>query len=662
MSGSGSRETNEDRQKARVDAVAFQTPDGGAFFPIVGIGTSAGGLEPCKRLLAALPHDTGMAFILVQHLDPSRDSMMVDLLSGTTALAVELASEGLRVEREHLYVIPPGTYLSIVDGALRLTQPHPRGAARLPFDALLHSMARDCGPRAVCVVLSGAGADGSLGLRAVKKRGGFVIAQDPEEAGYDGMPRGAIATGCVDLVLPVAGIPRALAGYARRIALAPRESPAPTKDAPSDRLSDIIALLGAKSALDYTAYKPGTLERRVERRMAMAGMGPGEQDRYVALLREDPGELDSLAKDLLIHVTSFFRNADVFEVLSRKIVPDLVAGFSGEGPLRIWIAGCSTGEETYSIAMIVHEQIVAARRNIRLQIFASDVDDEAIATARAGFYPKQIETDVSAERLARFFAPEDDGYRVSPSLRACVVFSVQDLLADPPFSRLDMVCCRNLLIYLGPQAQKKVIALFHFALRDGGILLLGNSETVGAPDDRFHAIEQAERIYRRVGAGRSGAALMSNGAGAPSLSRAASSLAPNPKTTLAELCRRLLVEDYAPAAVLTNRNCEGLYYSGATDDYLAVPAGDAVHDLFAMARDGVRAKLRLAIQRARRENVRVVVTGGRLTRNGVSLAFSVVAPGGFQRLLASPRDGAGGRGRRGRPAACLLSRGRQAGA
>jgi two-component system CheB/CheR fusion protein len=443
-------------------------------FPVVGIGASAGGLDACRKLLDALPAGSGMAFILVQHLDPTHESMMVDLLAGHTTMTVRQATDGMLLEPEHLYVIPPGTYLYVGNGALHLSQPQARHGARLPFDFLLHSLAEECGTRAICVILSGTGADGSLGLKAVKEKCGLIIAQDPDEAGYDGMPRSAITTGAVDLVLPVAQIPAALAKYDRRMVYTRAQNGPMPHDKTQDWLAIVIDLLRTKTAHDFRLYKPGTLQRRIERRMAMAVIGTDDVEQYLEILHSDSHELGLLAKDLLINVTSFFRDPKVFEFLAEEIVPDLVGNQVPDHPLRIWIAGCSTGEETYSLAMIFREQIVAAKRDVKLQVFASDVDADAVAKAREGFYPETIAADVSSARLARFFAKEEHGYRVLPELRGAVVFAVQDVLADPPFSRLDMVSCRNLLIYLRPEAQENVLSLFHFALREGGVLVLGS--------------------------------------------------------------------------------------------------------------------------------------------------------------------------------------------
>jgi two-component system, chemotaxis family, CheB/CheR fusion protein len=575
--------------------------------------------------LGDLSAANGMAFILIQHLDPTHESMMVDLLAGHTSMTVRQAMDGMPIEREHLYVIPPGRYLSVDNGALHLSQPQVRHGARLPFDFLLHSLAEECGARAICVVLSGTGADGSLGLKAVKEKGGLVIAQDPDEAGYDGMPRSAIMTGAVDLVLPVAKISDALVKYDRRMALSRAPSGSIPRERAPDWLPAIIDLLRTKTAHDFTLYKQGTLQRRIERRVAMATIETDDVDRYLEILRSDTSELELLAKDLLINVTSFFRDPKVFDLLAEKIVPDLVRSQTPDHPLRIWIAGCSTGEETYSLAMLFREHITAAKRDIRLQVFASDVDPDAVASAREGLYPETIEANVSLARLARFFSKEDHSYRVLPELRAAVVFTVQDVLADPPFSRLDLVSCRNLLIYLRPEAQAKVVSLFHFALREGGVLLLGSSETADCVDGRFEVISKSERLYRHVARSRPGEFGFAKGAGdglrVPARQRQRQTLWR--QSGLADLCQRLVMETYAPAAVLINGKHECLYHLGPTDRYLRVPPGPPTDDLLAMAREGTRTKLRSAIQRAGQENARVVVAGGRTSHNGDALSFSI---------------------------------------
>jgi two-component system CheB/CheR fusion protein len=538
---------------------------------------------------------------------------------------------------------------------LRLSQPQARHGARLPFDFLLHSLAEECGARAICVILSGTGADGSLGLKAVKESGGLVIAQDPDEAAYDGMPRSAIMTGAVDLVLPVAMIPEALVKFGRRATPARAHNGSPSQDKARDLLPEIIDLLRTKTAHDFRLYKLGTLQRRIERRMAMASIQTDDMARYLDVLRTDTSELDLLAKDLLINVTSFFRDPKVFDFLAEKIVPDLVRSHSPEHPSRIWIAGCSTGEETYSIAMLFREEISAAKINVKLQVFASDVDPDAVAHAREGLYPETIGADVSPARLARFFTKEDQGYRVTPELRAAVIFTVQDVLADPPFSRLDLVSCRNLLIYLRPEAQARVVSLFHFALREGGVLLLGSAETVGADDGRFEVISKPQRLYRHIGRGRPGefGFLIGGGEGARGPAPSRLGHMPSRQAALAELCRRLVVETFAPAAVLVNRRYECLYTLGPTDRYLRVAPGHPTHDLLAMARQGMRTRLRSAIQRAGQENARIVVRGSQSFRDGGPASFSIavqpVLHDGEELMLICFVDDPKGEQRRDRP-------------
>ena len=596
-----------------------------AEFPVVAIGASAGGLDACRKLLDALPAVNGMAFVIVQHLDPSHDSMMVDLLAGHTSMPVLLATDGMKIERERVYVIPPGVYLSVDDkGALRISKPEARHGARLPFDFFLNSLAREYGARAICVVLSGTGADGSLGLKTVEAKGGLIIAQDMREAGYDGMPRSAIATGAVDLVARAAKIAEALVARERGHVFVPERPKSSAQKSVEDLLPDIIALLRTKTVHDFAFYKHGTLERRVERRMALAGVKTAAK--YVDLLLRDANERDQLSRDLLINVTGFFRDAAVFDFLAKSAIPDLVRDHPLDRPLRIWVAGCSSGEETYSLAMLFREQIDASKRDVKLQIFATDVDPDAVASAREGLYPDSIEADVSPERLARFFSKEDHNYRISAELRSNVVFTVHDVLADPPFARLDFVSCRNLLIYLLPEAQAKVISIIHFALREGALLLVGDAETVGVADGRFAVISKPHRIYRRVGGAKLGDLGLSSNAGDGSRQRARPSpaSAPSRQVKLAELCRQMLLESYGPAAVLINRKLECLHFQGPIDRYLRIASGRPAHELIAMAREGVRAKLRSAVQRALRENARVVMLGGRTKGGAGLLSFSIV--------------------------------------
>jgi two-component system CheB/CheR fusion protein len=560
-----------------------------------------------------------MAFILIQHLDPSHVSLMVDLLAGHTTNTVRQASDGMPLEPGNVYVIPPGAYLAIRGGTLHLSEPQERHGARLPFDFFLRSFAAESGGRALCVILSGTGSDGTLGLKAIKEKGGLVIAQSPDEATYDGMSRSAIATGLVDFVLPVAEIAAMLAKYASGV-VAPGARPgAASDDDAADWLSTVIDLLRTQTGHEFTLYKPGTLQRRIGRRVATVAVG--DRDRYLEILRQNPAELNLLANDLLINVTGFFRDPKAFEVLAERIVPDLVRRHEADHPLRIWVAGCSTGEETYSLAMLFVEEIAATKRPISLQVFASDVDGEAMAFAREGVYPTSIEADVSAARLERFFTKQDRSYRVVPELRGLVVFAAQNLLADPPFSRLDLVSCRNVLIYLRPEAQEKALLLFDFALREGGILFLGGAETTAALDHRFEPISKAHRVYRHVGPGGSTRANLPFGSGMRvALPGGRRGL---PGTSPRELTQRALLDSYAPASVLINQHGECLYYSGSTDRYLRVAAGEPSRDLLVMVRDGLRSKLRAAIARVRDDHARAIVAGAQLSHDGNTVAVTI---------------------------------------
>lgn len=593
----------------------------------VAIGASAGGLEACRKLLGALPGGHGMAFILVQHLDPTHDSMMAELLAGHTTMTVLQAAEGMTLEADHLYLIPPGQFLSAGGGTLHLSPPKARHGTRLPFDFLLRSLAQEDGRRAVCIVLSGTGADGSLGLLTIKQNAGLVIAQAPDEAGYDDMPRNAIQTGAVDLVLPVADMAAALDQYAKRLEQSPATATAPPPPVPvKDHLGEIIDLLRTRTVHDFTLYKHGTLQRRIERRMAMASIAADAMDRYIALLKSGDGdELEALAKDLLINVTSFFRDPKVFDTLAQTIVPQLVGTQAPDEALRLWCAGCSSGEEAYSLAMLFCEEIGASLRAVKLKLFASDVDADAIAIAREGLYPDSIAAEVSPQRLARFFTKDSHGYRVTPELRALVVFTVQDVLADPPFSRLDLVSCRNLLIYLRPEAQAQAISVFHFALRPGGILVLGSSEAIGNAEDRFEVISKPERIFRHVGNRRLGefGFRIGGGGGSRTPSSPGMGAMSTPQATLAELCRRMVMDSYAPAAVLINRRNECLYSLGPVDRYLRLAPGHPSHDILAMVRPGLRTKLHAAIRRVGQENTPIIAGGGRIDTGDASFGFDL---------------------------------------
>ena len=598
---------------------------GKGLFPVVGVGASAGGLDAFRKLLAALPADTGIAFVLIPHLDPTHESMMVDLLGRSTSMKVAQATDGMPLERNCVYVIPPQAYLSVRDGTLRISQSQTLHGARLPLDFFLNSLANTYRERAACVILSGTGADGSVGLKAVSEAGGLVVVQDPTEATFDGMPRSAIATGAVNLVLPVAEIPPALIHYARHPYVTARLRATPPDGVDDQLLSEIIELLRIRTAHDLRRYRRATLLRRIHRRMAAAGAQ--EIGAYLNILRQDGRELEQLAKDCLIHVTSFFRDAAAFEGLAKLIVPELVRTLADNHQIRVWVPGCSTGEEAYSLAILFFEEFAAANRAVKLRIFASDVSADAVAFGRHGVYPDSITADVSAEQLQRFFTRQDSGYQINHELREAIVFTVQDVLTDPPFSNLDVISCRNFLMYLQPDEQPKVLSAFHFALIEGGFLFLGAAEHVGRLGELFEPVPNALQIFRRVGRGWRRERVFPADIG----ERARASwqrMAGRPdqrRTSLAETAQRMLLDAYAPASVLIASSYRALYLSGATDRYFRMPAGEPSQDALAMLREGLASRFRAAVRQASREQAPATVSGAQAKRNGDEVRVSITA-------------------------------------
>ncbi len=611
------------RPSAPAERTASAAQDG---ILVAGIGASAGGLEALHKLLTVMPADTGIAFVLIQHLDPTHESLMVELLARDTAMRVKQAADGMVLERDTLYVIPPQAYLAIRGGALSLSKSATRQGARMPFDLFLTSLAAEYKARAICIILSGTGSDGSLGLKAISEQGGLVIAQEPAEAGYDGMPRNAISTGGVNLVLPAARIPLALIQYSRHAYVASDRRAVPPEGEGDEALVKILDLLRNRTAHDFVHYKKATLLRRIRRRMAAAGTRT--PDEYVEILDKDGDELELLAKDLLIHVTTFFRDPLAYEALASVVISALVSHRADDEPIRIWVPGCSTGEEAYSLAILFMEQIAAAERtNVKLQIFASDVSADAVGFARAGLYPDAIKADVSEQRLERFFTRENEGYRVSRDLRDAIIFTVQDLLIDPPFLRLDLISCRNLLIYVQPDEQEKILAVFHFALRTDGHLFLGAAESIGKLTDRFAAASAAMRIFRRIGRARA----RGRGVSANIMERTralwprvTARIEPK-RANLGELAAKLLLQTFAPAAVVTNRKYEVLYFFGPTDRYLKIVPGEPSRALIPMLRDGLASKVRGAVRLALREHRPAVLAGVPVKRHGGDVSVGISA-------------------------------------
>jgi two-component system CheB/CheR fusion protein len=590
--------------------------------PVVGIGASAGGLQAVSALLDHAPSDSGAAFVMVHHLDPDHESLMADILDKHTSMPVVLAEDKLRVEPDHVYVIPPNSYLEINNGILSLSEPTDRRGTRMPIDKFLRSLAVDLGQNAIAVILSGTGSDGSAAVREIKEQGGIVLVQDPFEATHDGMPRSAIATGAVDHVVAVAKMPEIIVNYVRHPFIQNGSAKKVLGENAKGSLDEIIAALKAHSPINFDLYKDGTLLRRIERRMALRHMENSGD--YLALLKDSAEEAQHLCADLLISVTSFFRDKEAFDHLDKSVLEGLVKSHDPGHPVRIWVPGCATGEEAYSLAMLVIEKISTLRKDVKLQIFASDVDERALSIALGGVYSDSIAESVSPARLKRFFIKEDHSFRVTPELHDTVVFANQNVLADAPFSKLDLISCRNLMIYLTPEAQERVIQMFHFALNDGGVLFMGMSETTGTHEALFQSLSKKYRVYKRVGTARGRAfdfpitqRPYSGAGGLAALSPVAAA-----GNKLAELSQRLLVEHYAPAAVLINAQSEALYFEGPTDEYLKVPSGKTSRDLLAMARQGLRARLSSAIRIARQSEV-VAIDRAAIMRGGKNVGVTV---------------------------------------
>jgi two-component system CheB/CheR fusion protein len=578
-----------------------------ATFPIVGIGASAGGLEALEQFLARVPPGSGMAFVIVQHLDPTRKGIMPELLQRATGMKVIQVKNRTPVREDCVYVIPPNKDMSILHGVLHLLAPaSPRGL-RLPIDIFLRSLALDQQERSVGVILSGMGSDGTLGLRAIKEKAGVALVQEPATAKFDSMPRSAIDAGLADIVAPAGELPGKIFAYLQRKPLIVRTELV-LEDKTQSALEKVMVLLRDHTGNDFSLYKRNTLYRRIERRMGIHQIT--KMARYVRYLQENSQELDLLFKELLIGVTNFFRDPAVWEELRTKVIPALLASHSPGHALRAWVPGCSTGEEAYTLAMVFREAVEALKpkASFVLQIFATDLDRDAIDKARHGVFPPNITTDVSAERLKRFFTKEDHGYRVRREIREMVIFAPQNIIMDPPFTKLDLLSCRNLLIYLTAEVQKKLMPLFHYSLTPGGLLLLGSAETVGSSTDLFASVSAKARIFKRTETVQRPVQVefpASFKVGKPFGPESAQPA--KPLASLQSLADQLILRSYAPPTVLTNDKGDIFYISGRTGKYLEPAAGKANWNLFAMAREGLRYELAAAFPKALKQKESVLL-------------------------------------------------------
>lgn len=577
---------------------------------VVGIGASAGGVEALSRFFDAMPPDSGAAFVIVLHLDPTRESQMAHVLSSHTTMSVLQVTDDMPIQANQVYVIAPDKDLTVSKGLLQLAEPAESRGHRHPVDVLFRSLAADQGERAIAIVLSGTGSNGTDGLKEVKAVGGLILIQDPVTAKFDGMPRSAISSGMADHIIAPEAMPEILVRYINREYIADPDNGETAASNAQPAIDQILTLLFTRTGNDFRNYRRSTLQRRIQRRLGLKNIDTLYD--YMNDLRSNADEAPLLVKDLLINVTSFFRDAEAWKALATLVVAPLVVARETGAPIRAWIPGCSTGEEAYTLAMLISEQAVIVGKKFDVKIFATDARDDNLKIARDGIYPAAAIAGLSATRQRVFFDKLDATYQVKKELRNMVVFAPQNLLRDPPFSHLDIVSCRNLLIYLEPEAQQSIIALFHFSLEEGGNLLLGNTETLGRHEAMFEIISKKWRIFRRAGPARldivnfpvlrgTAPSSKSNDAVAPHLTNGFS-------VPAADIARRALLDHFAPAAVLIDRNCRVVYFHGSTGNYLEQPTGEPSKDLFLMTRDGLTTKLRSAVRTAIAENRNIIIS------------------------------------------------------
>ncbi|MHB8057524.1 MAG: chemotaxis protein CheB [Desulfuromonadaceae bacterium] len=578
-------------------------------FPVVGIGSSAGGLEALELFLTHVPQGCGMAFVIVQHLDPTHKGIMPELLQRVTRMEVFQVKDRMKVKPNCVYVIPPNKNMSILHDVLYLFEPTAARGLRLPIDFFLSSLADDRQEKSIGVILSGMGSDGTRGLGAIKEKGGAAFVQEPSSAKFDSMPKSAINAGLADLIAPVEDLPLKIIGYLRHpLVTAKAETILEEKD--QSALEKVLILLRSKTGHDFSLYKKNTVYRRVERRMNVHQIG--RIAAYVRYLQENPQEVELLFRELLIGVTSFFRDPEAWEQLQKEAIPALLAGRPTGGVLRAWSAGCSTGEEAYSLAIVFKEALEQVKpvENFTLQIFATDLDKDAIDRARQGLYPAKISADVSPERLKRFFIKDEDGYRIGKEIREMVTFATQNVIMHPPFTRLDILICRNLLIYLTAELQKKLMPLFHYSLNPGGVLFLGSSEAVSTFTDLYAPLDIKSRLFRRRECVFQSTPLSFPATFVPPMTGVTKeSKMLKPETNIQSLADQLLLRHYSPPAVLTNDKGDILYISGRTGKYLEPAAGKANWNIFAMAREGLRFDLGSAFQKTIRQKKPITVKG-----------------------------------------------------
>ena len=586
-------------------------------FYIVGMGGSAGSLEAFERFFQNMPTDTGLAFVIVSHLDPTHKGIMPELLQRVTTMKVQQAKDGMKVEPNSVYVIPPNKDMSILHGALQLLEPSmPRGL-RMPIDFFFRHLAEDQNENSIAIIFSGMGTDGTLGVKAIKEKLGVVMVQDPASTKYDGMPQSAINTNLADFVVSADRLPEKLLGYVNHFYKMAGELPPAEKKA-TGAMQKIFVLVRAQTGNDFSLYKKNTVRRRIERRMNVHQINSIIQ--YVRYLQENPHEIDLLFKELLIGVTSFFREPDAFEVLKENVTLQLQKTKKRGDPVRVWVVGCSTGEEAYSIAIVLKECLDELKlKGNKIQIYATDIDKDAIDLARQGIYPANIAADVSPERLNRFFTKEDDSFRIKKNVRDMIVFAPQNILTDPPFTKMDLLSCRNLLIYLNAEAQKKLLPLFHYTLNPGGLLFLGSSESIGGHTDLFAPLDNKWKVFTRREMPIARNVLVEFPTARMPFEVRTDGIVRTQKesdASVTDTAQTIILQTIAPPVVLINDKGDILYLTRRTGKYLEPPVGKANLNIYAMAREGLRLELGILIRKAMTDRTKTTMKGLRVKTNG----------------------------------------------
>ena len=612
-----------DRPKTAIASQLSNDPDR-IDFPVVAMGASAGGLEALKEFFQAMPDDSGMAFVIVVHLSPDHVSLLPELLQKMTSMSVLQVTDNLKVEPNRVYVIPPNHGIAFLNGKLQLLEMIRTDTSHLPIDQFLQTLAQDQTNNAICIILSGTGTDGSVGLRTIKDLGGMVMVQEASSARYDGMPQSALATGLVDFVLAPALMPQQLLTYGRYKTRKPLSKPPVQEDHVLLALQKIYVLLRAKTGHDFSSYKKNTICRRIERRMHLHQID--EIDDYVRYLQESEKEITILFKELLIGVTRFFRDSEAFGLLRNKYLPELLHNKPYDASLRAWVPGCSSGEEAYSLAIILHECMELSQRHIHVQIFATDIDEQAIDFARTGFFTESSVVNISKERLGKYFSKEDGHYRIKKSIREMLIFAPQNVIKDPPFINLDLLCCRNLLIYFEQKLQKKLLPIFHYSLKPDGILFLGTSETIGQATDLFQLEERKWKIFKR----KSTAAVQ---LAMPDLMPPQTiekthtiSITPTEKINkmdILSLVESLLSQSHLPPCVIIDDQADIIYVHGRIGRYLETPEGKTSINVLEMARADLKTALKTAIRKTKSERQEAIIKNLQLQQDGVTIKLNL---------------------------------------